>query len=113
MALITPFRDEGAADEIFAVAERHFERSLLALDALVTEVEARAATAGGPEIRRAAQDLRAAMQALFEERKKLETVRNKEAGLVHGFAFDLDAARAEVGGLLDRLRAARGAGGVS
>jgi hypothetical protein len=112
MALITPFGDEGAAGEVLAVAERHFERSLLALDALVSEVEQRA-TVGGPEIKRAAQDLRAAMQALFDERKRLETVRNREAGLVHGFAFDLDAARLEVGSLLDRLRAARGAGGVS
>jgi hypothetical protein len=112
MALITPFRDEGAAGEVLAVAERHFERSLITLDALVSEVEQRAA-GGGPEIKRAAQDLRAAMQALFDERKRLETVRNREAGLVHGFAFDLDAARLEVGGLLDRLRAARGAGGVS
>jgi hypothetical protein len=107
MALITPFRDEGAADDILAVAERHFERSLMAFDALVTEIEVRAQT-GGPEIQRAARDFRAAMQALFDERKRLESVRNKEAGLVHGFAFDLDAARAEVGGLLDRLRAARG-----
>lgn len=112
MALITPFGDEGAAGGILAVAERHFERSLTALDALVTEIEARAVT-GGPEIQRAARDFRAALQALFDERKRLETLRNKEAGLVHGFAFDLDAARAEVRGLLDRLRAAGSSGEVS
>jgi hypothetical protein len=111
MVLILPSQDEGSAGDILAVAERHFDRSLRAFDALVAVIERRAES-GGPEIQRAARDFRAATQALFDERKRLESVRNKEAGLVHGFAFDLDAARAEVGGLLDRLRAARGSGEV-
>jgi hypothetical protein len=111
MALITPRWDEGMADDILSVAEAHFESALKALNSLTDEVEDGARPAPS-DVQKTARDFRAAVQTLFDERKRIESQRKRDAGIVHDYALDLDAARAEVGGLLDRLRAAGGAGEV-
>jgi hypothetical protein len=112
MALITPFRNEGTAAELLKVANDHYEDALEALQ--IVKLYLKEGTDLSPaEIARAAADLRKATQTLFDERKRLEDQRRKEAGVVHDFGLDLDAARDEIGGRLDRLRAARGAEGVS
>jgi hypothetical protein len=112
MALITPFRNEGTAAELLKVANDHYEDALEALQ--IVKLYLKEGTDLSPaEIARAAADLRKATQTLFDERKRLEDQRRKEAGVVHDFGLDLDAARDEIGGRLDRLRAARGAEGLS
>jgi hypothetical protein len=112
MALITPFRDEGTAAGLLEVANAHYQDALEALE--IVKLHLKEGTDLSPaEIAKAAADFRRATQTLFEERKRLEDQRRKEAGVVHDFGLDLDAARDEIGSRLDRLRAARGAEGVS
>ena len=112
MALITPFRDEGTATELLEVANTHFEDALQSMQ--IVRLYLKEGTDLAPaEIARAAADFRKATQTLFDERKRVEEQRRKEAGVVLDFGLDLDAARDEIGRRLDRLRAARGAEGVS
>jgi hypothetical protein len=56
--------------------------------------------------------LEKAMGAIFSERSKLERL-GAEKGGADGALLDLDAARAEIERRMARLRASRGAGGVS
>lgn len=112
MALITPFRDEGTAAGLLEVASAHYEDALEALEIVKLYLK-EGSDLSSAEIARAAADLRKATQTLFDERKRLEDQRRKEAGVVHDFGLDFDAARNEIGRRLDRLRAARGAEGVS
>lgn len=58
-------------------------------------------------------ELRKASVSMMEEARHVEDLRRKLVGTVHQQAFDLAAARDEIGGRIARLRAARGAGGVS
>ncbi|SFB83732.1 hypothetical protein [Tropicimonas isoalkanivorans] len=58
-------------------------------------------------------ELRKASFTMMEEARHVEDLRRKLVGDVHKQAFDLAAARDEIGGRIARLRAARGAGGVS
>jgi HEPN domain-containing protein len=63
------------------------------------------------EVKAAAQavkDLKAAFQLVMDERTRIETLRKKVAGVVHDYAIDFDAARAEVGRRLACLRDAGG-----
>jgi hypothetical protein len=112
MALIRPFRDEGTATELLKVANEHYEDALEALQIVKLYLK-EGTELSSAEIARTAADFRKATQTLFDERKRLEDQRRKEAGVVHDFGLDFDAARDEIGGRLDRLRAARGAEGVS
>lgn len=112
MALITPFRTEGTAAGLLEVANAHYEDALEAMQIVKLYLK-EGSDLAPTEIARAAADLRKATQTLFDERKRLEDQRRKEAGVVHDFGLDFDAARDEIGGRLDRLRAARGADGVS
>jgi len=101
MALITPFRDEGA-DEIISIATYHFEDAIKALRNLTEKLEA-GEDASGADVLRAARDARAAAQTLFDERKRVATLIKKDARIEHDYGFDFDAARDEVRGLLDSL----------
>lgn len=105
MALITPFRDEGTADGILGAAERHFARAILALDEVCNQMES-GADIPGADVQRRARDARNAMQALFDERTRVDTKAKKDVGIAHDYGLDFDAARAEIGSLLDRLRGA-------
>lgn len=63
------------------------------------------------EVKAAAQavkDLKAAFQLVMEERTRIEKLRKQIAGVVHDYAIDFDAARAEIG---RRLACLRNAGG--
>ncbi|PTR19050.1 hypothetical protein C8J28_106198 [Cereibacter azotoformans] len=65
------------------------------------------------EVRAAVQavkDLKVALQLVMDERARVERLRRTAGGIVHDYALDLEAARAEVGRRLARLRDA-GAGG--
>lgn len=91
---------EGPA-EILDIAERHLRRVLAALDAAIDDVETRGAAASA-QARSAASDLRKAIQTVFEERQRIEKLDPGKQDA--GDGFDLDAARAEIGRRLARLR---------
>ncbi|MFT3689379.1 hypothetical protein [Paenirhodobacter sp.] len=52
----------------------------------------------------AVKDLRTAFQMVMEERTRVEKLRKQVAGVVQGHDLDFDAARAEIGRRLARLR---------
>ncbi|MFC3058335.1 hypothetical protein [Paenirhodobacter populi] len=52
----------------------------------------------------AVKDMRSAFQLLMEERTRVEKLRKQVAGAVGGRELDFDAARAEIGRRLARLR---------
>ena len=54
------------------------------------------------------KDLKMAVQMALDERNRVEKLRKTIAGAVGDGCLDLDAARAEIGGRLARLRDARG-----
>ena len=108
----TPSDHEGRPADLLAAAEAHYEDALEAVRALTARL-AEGAEPPAAEISRIAQDYRRATQTLFDERKRLDDQRRREAGVVHDYALDLDAARAEIGRKLDLLRAEAGSGGVS
>ncbi|MCE2739187.1 MAG: hypothetical protein ACK5PT_07155 [Cereibacter sp.] len=58
----------------------------------------------------AVKDLKAAFQLVMDERTRIEKLRKQVAGVVHGYAIDFDAARAEIGRRLACLRDAGGGG---
>ena len=58
-------------------------------------------------------ELRRASVTMMEEARNVEDLRRKLVGDVYEPAFDLAAARDEIGCRMARLRAVRGAGGVS
>lgn len=60
------------------------------------------------EIKRVSGNYIRATQTLFDERKKVEELSRRNAGIHHDHAIDFDSVRSEIGGLLDRLRAVRG-----
>lgn len=112
MALIRPSEDEGTAAESLEMAERHFQDALEALDIAKRHLQD-GADPRAAEIARAASDLRKATQTLFDERKKVEQQRRRDARIDADFGFDFDDARTEIGRRLDRLRDTLGSGGVS
>lgn len=63
--------------------------------------EAKAASA-------AVRDMKAAFQLVMEERTRVDKLRKQAAGVVNGYAVDLDQARIEVGRRLACLRDAGG-----
>ncbi|KKL19103.1 hypothetical protein LCGC14_2468840 [marine sediment metagenome] len=65
------------------------------------------------EVKRVLTEHRRITLTVFEERKRLEDLRKRQKGIVHDYALDFDALRDEIGGRLDRLRAAKHAEGVS
>ncbi|MDJ1007538.1 MAG: hypothetical protein QNJ13_06890 [Paracoccaceae bacterium] len=85
-------------------ASAHFEERIIELSA------ADAVTAS--EVKKVVTGLREAFTVLLKERQNFERDVNGRTGSGIAEPLDLDAARAEIGGLLDRLRASGDAGGV-
>jgi len=56
----------------------------------------------------AVKDLKVAFQLMMDERTRIEKLRKQVAGVVHDYAIDFDAARAEIGRRLACLRDAGG-----
>lgn len=99
---------------------RDFEAALIAAEALFNhavvvygDLLARLETGGAmswADADKAAKAVPAALQTVLNLRVKIHEERQKQPGAVPDGALDLDQARAEVGRLLDRLRAAGEAG---
>ena len=63
---------------------------------------------GSERALRAVRDLQTALAVLMDERVRIDSLRNETAGVVGERTLDLDAARAEIGRRLARLRDAGG-----
>lgn len=59
---------------------------------------------------RATAEIRQWLKIAIEAEATLEKRRKQDRGIVHDYAFDLDAARLSIGSKLDRLRRARDTG---
>lgn len=101
-----------AARALLEDAEQHYRRTIRALYEVIEEIEA-GNTERARMLRGALSDLGKAAQTAFDERLRVEKRLNADSGAVSGQALDLDAARAEIGRRLDRLRAASGGAVVS
>ena len=105
MTLITPFEDDGTADESLAAAEELLKEVGLALADLSKKIRQDDVEAG-----RAAKavlsEFTHARNMASRERIRVVDERKKGAGIVGDYAIDFDAARDEIGRRLDCLRAA-------
>lgn len=106
MSLITPLGSPAAQDDILAAANEHLERLIRTVRALTNQLEA-GEFKDLAETTKTVRDAGAALQIAFRERENVEKLRRRDAGIVHDFAVDFDAARDEIGRRLDCLRAAR------
>jgi len=111
MALIYPESGDGSSDQQLTEAQRRFRRATRALDKLVDELDDGELGHAG-EAGAILKELKNSLQLAMAERERLESARRKDAGIVHDYAIDFDAARSEIGRRLACLRAAAGAGGV-
>ncbi|MFD2175170.1 hypothetical protein [Rhodobacter lacus] len=98
--------------DVLAETEALYREIAAELAAAMAGLRARAgsAKADSADVKAAAQavkDLRAAFQMVMEERGRVEKLRKQASGALEGQALDLDAARAEIGRRLARLRDAR------
>jgi hypothetical protein len=65
------------------------------------------------EVSKTARAFSAAAQILINEKNRIHDERKRQTGVANAYALDLDAARSSIRRLLDRLRDAGSADGVS
>lgn len=104
----TAGQDQGQQPiDLLAFTEQHFAEAALALAQMVEAVRDHRFD----DLKMAqtvVRDMKAAYQLAMEERNRVDKLRKQAAGIVHGYAIDMDAARDEVGRRLARLRDAGG-----
>lgn len=110
--MITPVEGDGGSEEILLIAEKQFDRMLRRAEEIISTLDDEN-TEASKEAAACIRDLGKAMQTAFGERATLEKLRKHNAGIVHDYALDFDAARDEIGRRMARLRGAGGAGDVS
>ncbi len=93
--------EEPAAQRMIAQAQELFVEAATELAELIRRIRAQEWDGKGAA---GIKDVRAALQLVLEERNRIEKLRKEQAGVVHDIALDFDAARAEIGGRLARLR---------
>ena len=102
MTITFSVREEPPAD-MLAITEDWLREAAEALALTVQAIRAgkfaQVKDAGG-----CVKDLKAAVQLALDERNRVEKLRKTIAGAVGSGILDLDAARAEIGGRLARLR---------
>ena len=111
MTINTPLGDGSNSEEILQIAEKHFGRMLRRAEdiiAILEDEDSGVSKEAAVRIR----DLGKAMQTTLDERAKLEKLRKNNAGIVHDYALDFDAARDEIGRRMARLRDAASSGGI-
>ncbi|WP_375262534.1 hypothetical protein [Palleronia sp.] len=96
---------------VLELAEEQFTELLIALGDMKGRVR-KGEPVPDTEVKQRVSAVQRAMDHVFSERKRLDEVQRKRAGIVHEFAIDFDAARDEIGRRLARLRAASSAGDV-
>jgi len=113
MTLITPDAEDLGLEELLGSVQNQIRDLRNDLEALTEGTGT-----GGKFEAGIAKDGLGRMKTLVSQctglEKYLAECRQKQRGIVQGgCAFDLDAARSEIGGALDRIRAARDARAVS
>ncbi|WP_139828337.1 hypothetical protein [Maritimibacter sp. HL-12] len=108
----SPGTTDGSEGNLLHLADKQVERILRELDVIIEELAARSSGAD-VKAKAAAIDLRKAIQTVFEERHRIGKFDGKDGSNRRGDGLDLDAARAEIGCRLARLRKSADAGGVS
>ena len=103
--------DEKSPEGFLLVTERHFDRSVEALNTVIEDIKS-GNVERSKDVAGALSLLNKALQSALDERAKVEKLRRQDAGVVHDYALDFDAARDEIGRRLARLRAAGSGGGV-
>ncbi len=88
---------------LLAAAEAHYQDMIVDFLALKQRVRERN-DLSETEIRRVIVGFGRAIQTLFDERKKVEQQAERESGALATGEIDFDAARAEIGRRLARLR---------
>tara|TARA_R110002073_G_scaffold308906_3_gene479075 strand:- start:1051 stop:1398 length:348 start_codon:yes stop_codon:yes gene_type:complete len=96
--------------DLVAQAERQLWAAGTALDDMIADIRA-GKLGAAKDLSAAVAGLRKGLEAVFSERAKLEKF-EQDHGDVTG-ELDLESARAEVRGRLDRLRASNAASGLS
>lgn len=106
MTLITPLGG-AAANDLISQTLQHYDRAVRDFSETLSRIEAGDLTRAKEAVA-LAKDLKAALQAALDERTRVERLRKTDAGIVHDYALDFDAARAEIGRRLACLRDAAG-----
>lgn len=112
MTINTPLGDVGDAEDILSIAEKHFGRMLRRAEEIIEMLEEEGSGISKGAAARI-RDLGKVTQTAMEERSKVEKLRKHNAGIVHDYALDFDAARDETGRRMARLRGAGSSGEVS
>ncbi|WP_199221354.1 hypothetical protein [Maritimibacter sp. 55A14] len=99
-------------DALLQAAREQFERTRRQLRDVLARIEAGEAAAVA-QLETARQQLSKSLTNAIQEESRFEEFCKAERGAVHGHAIDFDAARAEIGRRLARLRDSGGGGGVS
>lgn len=107
-----PGKNNNSEGNLLRLADRQIERILHELDEIIEELAARTHGAD-TKAKATVADLRKAIQTVFEERHRIGKLEGKDGSCQRGGELDLDAARAEIGSRLARLRKSAGSGGIS
>jgi hypothetical protein len=112
MVMICPQLGDDTADQMRSAARKQLDRATSALDKLVDQLDdgdlGDVAEAG-----KLLKDLKGALSSAIAERERLEKEQRQNAGIVHDYALDFDAAKLEIGRRLACLGATGSEGGVS
>jgi hypothetical protein len=100
-----PQQAEAHAREMLAAAEDNFRGIMTALVQIRRRLEAGECEISEAEIRRGLSGVHKAIQAVFDERKKLDDIRLAGSGPVAERALDLGRAEQQVRRQLARIRA--------
>ena len=112
MTDMTPMGEEPDPQRMLEIALQTFERAITALNDRVQALE-QGELVEPKELKRLTADAGQAFRTAFDERKKLEEYRKKEAGELRAHELDFEAARNEIGRRLARLRTTGDPGAVS
>jgi len=111
MTLIRPDGDDGTAADILAAVKEHLKDVALDIDRRRKSLQSKPDLDPGA-MKKLMADYRTVTQNCFTEANRLEEQLKRNAGIVHEYAVDFDAARDEIRGRLARLRGAGSAGDV-
>lgn len=103
MSLIEPEGQNGELDKDLSRSREHFQNAIDVFQKMTRDV-ARGNPGTEAENNKIIRALGTATQLLLNEKQRVEAHINKQAGVVGGYALDLDAARDEILRRLARIR---------
>lgn len=96
---------EAYSREMLAAAEDNFRGVMAALIEIRRRLEAGEGDFSETDLRRTLAGVHRSIQAVFDERKKLDDIRQADTGLVAGQILDLGKAEEHVRSRISRIRA--------